>query len=103
MVERLVRHNLKKANKPLGQSKMKYNFKTEKGIIYDASSQQEGMQVLSRKAKYISSIDTTKSDVIYSQGAIFTTCQHSEPHFGVRSRKQKVVPEKVAIVRPIQY
>lgn len=81
-------------------SKMKYNFKTRKGIIYDAVSQQEGMQVHGAKAKYISSLDTTKSDVIYNSKAIITSCQHTTPHFGVRSRKQKVVPNKVAIVGP---
>ncbi|RMG79395.1 MAG: LPS-assembly protein LptD [Bacteroidetes bacterium] len=80
--------------------KMRYNFKTEKGIIYDAHSQEEGMQVIARKAKYISSKDSTHNDVIYSEGAIFTTCQLSHPHFGVRSRKQKVVPGEVAVVGP---
>ncbi|MCR9288509.1 MAG: putative LPS assembly protein LptD [Bacteroidetes bacterium] len=90
----------KEGEQVFGSSKMKYNFKTEKGIIYDAASEQEGMQVRGKVAKYISAADSTQNDVIYNKGAIFTTCQHSEPHFGVRSRKQKVVPDKVAVVGP---
>lgn len=90
----------KEGEQNFGSSKMKYNFKTEKGIIYDAATTQEGMQVRGEVAKYISGADSTQNDVIYNKGAIFTTCQHSEPHFGVRSRKQKVVPNEVAVVGP---
>ncbi len=88
------------SSQTFSSSKMKYNFKTRKGIIYDAVSEQEGMQVHGEKAKFISAVDSTKNDVIYNSKALITSCQHSHPHFGVRSRKQKVVPEKVAIVGP---
>ncbi len=77
---------------------MKYNFKTRKGIIYQAATVQEGMQVIGEKAKYISAgEDTTRSDVIFNQNAIFSTCDLPTPHYGIRSRKQKVIPEKVAV------
>ncbi|MDA7625736.1 hypothetical protein N8684_00585 [bacterium] len=50
---------IKEGEQVFGSSKMKYNFKTEKGIIYDAASEQEGMQVRGKVAKYISAADST--------------------------------------------
>jgi len=78
--------------------KIRYNFKTKKGIIYDLSTQQgDDMNLLSAKAKLISPADSTQDDVIYSSNAIFTTCNHSEPHFGIRSKKQKIIPNKIVV------
>ena len=41
-----------------------------------------------------------KTDIVYSENAIFATCSHPEPHFGIRSRKQKVIPNDVVVVGP---
>ncbi|GIV32037.1 MAG: organic solvent tolerance protein OstA [Saprospiraceae bacterium] len=82
-------------------SRMRFNYRTYKGIIYDAITKQEGMNVVGSKAKYIGAgKDTTRTDVIYSSNAIFSTCDLEQPHFGIRSRKQKVIPDKVAVVGP---
>ena len=81
-------------------SEMRYNFQSGKGIVYDAATTQNELYVLGEKAKYIKSADTTHTDVIYSERAIFTTCDHPIPHFGVRSTKQKVIPNEVAVVGP---
>lgn len=82
--------------------RMTYNFKTQKGIIHQAITKQEGMNVVGQKTKFIGGDDkdTTQTDVIYSKNAIFTTCDHDHPHFGIRSRKQKVVPDKVVVIGP---
>ena len=85
--------------------KMRYNFKTSKGVIYDVSTKQgSDIYVLSHKAKFIrQNADSTKQevdDVVYSTNSIFTTCDHPHPHFGIRSKKQKVVPGKVVVVGP---
>ena len=82
--------------------RMRYNFKSQKGIVYDVTTQQNDVYVLGGQSKFVS--DTQKdsleqgNDVVYSQDAIFTTCNHPIPHFGIRSRKQKVVPNKLVIV-----
>ncbi len=82
---------------------MRYNFITRKGIVYDVTSQYNDMYIHGSKAKFISK-DTTKTDraddIIYSKNAIFTTCDATEPHFGIRSKKQKMIPDKVVIVGP---
>jgi lipopolysaccharide transport LptD-like protein len=82
--------------------KIRYNFKTNKGIIYDAVTTQQDLYVRSEKGAFFGEDPKAnrKSDVIYSEDAIFTTCSHPEPHFGIRSKKQKVIPNDVVVVGP---
>ncbi len=83
--------------------KMRYNFKTKKGIIYDVSTKQNDLYVLGAKAKFTAGDKDSlhqHDDYVYSQDAIFTTCNHPEPHYGIRSRKQKVIPGKTVVVGP---
>jgi hypothetical protein len=80
---------------------MKYNYKTYKGIIHDAQTMQEGMNIVGEKGKFFGvGNDTTKRNVIYNKNAIFSTCDLEHPHFGIRSNKQKIVQDKVAVVGP---
>lgn len=90
-----------KGSQDFTASRMKYNYQSSKGIIYDAITKQEGMNVVGTKAKFIGAgKDTTRTDVIYNSDAIFSTCDLDHPHFGIRSKKQKVIPDKVAVVGP---
>ena len=80
-------------------NKLRYNFKSKKGIIYEARTKQDDLYILGQKAKFIGppDNDTTARNTIYNQNAIITTCNADHPHFGVRTRKLKVVPNKVVI------
>jgi LptD protein len=80
-------------------NKLRYNFKTKKGIIYEARTKQEDLYVLGQRAKIISPPegDTTARPVIYNQDAILTTCNAPHPHFGIRTQKLKVIPDKVVV------
>ena len=84
--------------------KIKYNFETQKGIIYDITTEQQGGYIRGGKAKIKIGVvnDSIKqaNDEFYSSDAIFTTCDHEIPHFGIRSTKQKVIPNKEVIVGP---
>lgn len=84
--------------------KIKYNFETQKGIIYDITTEQQGGYIKGGKAKIKIGVvnDSIKqaNDEFYSSNAIFTTCDHEVPHFGIRSTKQKVIPNKEVIVGP---
>ncbi len=82
--------------------KIRYNFKTNKGIIYDAVTTQQDLYVRSKRGGFVGEDKKAnrKTDVIYSERAIFTTCSHPEPHFGIRSHKQKVIPNDVVVVGP---
>lgn len=83
---------------------MRYNFKTRKGIVYGTTTTQDDVYVRGGKSKFVSGAiridDTTRADVIYTEGAIFTTCTAEHPHFGIRTRKAKVVPNRLAIIGP---
>ncbi|MBK7872972.1 MAG: hypothetical protein IPJ74_21035 [Saprospiraceae bacterium] len=84
---------------------MRYNFQTRKGVVYDVTTQQNDVVVKGTRSKFISGEqipgDTTRAnDIVFSEGAIFTTCTADEPHFGIRSAKQKVIPNKLAVVGP---
>lgn len=85
---------------------MRYNFKTRKGIVYDVTTEESGVVIHGARSKFISQEpaegDTTSKtqNIIYSKGAIFTTCTADHPHFGIRSQKQKVIPDKLAVVGP---
>ncbi len=90
--------------------RMRYNFDTKKGIVYDVTSQYNDVVVKGSRTKFVSGqekppvepTDTSSKadDILYSQNAIFTTCTAPEPHFGIRSTKQKVIPEKLVVVGP---
>ena len=83
---------------------MRYNFLTSKGVVYDVTTTQNDVVVHSARSKFVSNTvqDSTqqRNDVIFSSDAIFTTCTHDNPHFGVHSRKQKIVPNKLVVVGP---
>lgn len=93
--------NFKQGGQDVKASKIRYNFKTYKGIIYDVQTFQEGMNVVGTKGKFIGAgNDTTKANVVYNRDAIFSSCDLDVPHFGIRSNKQKIVQDKVAVVGP---
>ncbi len=84
--------------------RMRYNFQTQKGVVFGVSTTYSDIVVRGQKSKFVSGGETdtlqSSNDEVYSQGAIFTTCQHDIPHFGIRSNKQKVVPGKLVVVGP---
>lgn len=81
-----------------------YNFKSKKGIVTETVTTQDDVYIRGGKSKFVSggieTNDSSRSDVIYTQGAIFTSCSAEHPHFGIRTRKAKIVPNKLAIIGP---
>ena len=82
--------------------RIKYNFRLQKGIVYDAVTSQDDVIVRGGRSKFIQDAyvvdDTTTADVIYTEGAIFTTCTAEHPHFGIRTSRAKIVPGRVATI-----
>ncbi len=81
---------------------LKYNFETEKGIVYDAVTNEGEFLVHGAKTKYVSAGSDRYSDgdVIYNANSLITTCKHEHPHFGFRAKKLKVIPDKVIVSGP---
>ncbi|MDX1477950.1 MAG: putative LPS assembly protein LptD [Saprospiraceae bacterium] len=81
--------------------RMRYNFKTNKGMIYDVITQEGDLFIHGAKTKYVGGgQDTLAEDVIFNQGALITTCDHPEPHYGIRSTKIKTIPNRLAVIGP---
>lgn len=84
--------------------RLRYNFKSRKGIIYEARTQQDDMHVLGAKAKFIGAPEAAAGDttqqsrnIIYNKDALLTTCDAEHPHFGIHTQKLKVVPGKLVV------
>ncbi len=83
---------------------LKYNFKTKKGIVKQAVTQEGDLYVLGANTKFIGKDSDTliMDDVIYNENALITSCNHDHPHFGIRTKKLKVIPKKVGVTGPAQ-
>jgi LptD protein len=96
--------NFKDKTQEFNAKKMRYNFRTQKGVVYDVTTKYNDAYVHGGLSKFVGakSSDTTKqrNDVAYSTDAIFTTCSADHPHFGIHSTKQKVIPNKLIVVGP---
>lgn len=80
-------------------NRLRYNFSSRKGMVYDARTQQEDLYVIGNKAKFIAPPpeDTTAKNTIYNRDALITTCDALVPHYGIRTSKLKVVPDKLVV------
>lgn len=81
---------------------LKFNFKTQKGIVYDAISKEGEFFLHGNKTKFVSkgADSTLIDDQIFNENALMTTCNHERPHFGIRTSMLKVVPDKLAVLGP---
>lgn len=66
-------------------NRMKYNFKTQQGIISFAQTEQEGSKYTGQKIK------KADKDVYFIADGIYTTCEDSIPHYYFYSPKMKVI------------
>ncbi len=86
-----------------GFEKIAYNFKTKKAFINELTTQESEFFIVGEKSKFVAKNDSLKTeDKIYQEGAIISTCSHNPPHFGIRTRKMKMVPKKIAVMGPAQ-
>jgi len=93
--------NFKNADQEFDAKSIRYNFKSKKGIIYDAKSKYDDLFILGSRAKFLASDnDSLSNDHLYSSNALFTSCNLDHPHYGIRSKKQKIIPNKVVVIGP---
>lgn len=79
---------------------IRYNFKTRKGFIYNAIAEEGDLLIRGSKTKFVAATSEPgrADDVLYNEGALITSCTHPEPHYGIRAKKVKTIPDKVAVV-----
>ncbi len=81
--------------------RLRYNFKTRKGKVYDVLTEESNMFIHGNETKFVSGgPDTNSVDYVYSRDVILTTCNAEHPHYGIRSQKQKIIPNRQVIVGP---
>ncbi len=73
---------------------LKYNFESEKAIITGVRTQ-EGESYI-----HGDTVMKNKEGELYIKDAKYTTCNLEHPHFYVRSKKMKMVPDKVVVSGP---
>lgn len=80
--------------------KMRYNFVKRKGIIYNALTKEGDLTIHGEKTKFVAGglASGPDDDILYGSRALITTCDHPEPHFGIRASKVKTIPDKLAVI-----
>lgn len=73
---------------------MRYNFKSEKGVIYGVVTQQNEGFIIGSKSK------RDEKGVFYAATARYTTCNLAHPHWYINASKIKMIPEKQVITGP---
>jgi hypothetical protein len=97
------RVDFKDSEQAFTADRMKYNFKTKRGKIFNTRTKQgEKDFVQSEESKFVTKDPAAGrlTDEIYGKNALLTTCDAEEPHFGILSTKQKVIPGKLVVVGP---
>ncbi|MFM7839802.1 MAG: putative LPS assembly protein LptD, partial [Chitinophagaceae bacterium] len=74
---------------------IRYNFKTQKGVTQNSYTTQGEMHVNMLQSKKIS---PTEYYALYGR---MTTCNLDTPHFAFRTKKMKLVNQKLAVTGPI--
>ncbi len=82
--------------------KLRYNFDSKKGMVYEARTTESDLYVHGSRTKFISKDADTllQDDIVYTENALVTSCDADHPHFGIFANKLKVIPGKVAVVGP---
>ena len=75
---------------------IRFNFKTQRGLTYNTFTQQDEMFVHGGKIKKVN------ENTLFIDGAKFTTCNLDDPHFDFRSKRMKVINNKVAVTGFVQ-
>jgi hypothetical protein len=81
-------------NNSFSSKEITYNFKTKKGLIKQVVTQEGESYIHGEKVK------KDESDVLYTYNGKYTTCDLEHPHFSIRAKKIKTIPNKKIITGP---
>lgn len=98
-------------NQDITSEELRYNFDTHKAIGKEARLKQGEFFIIGGKTKFISAQkepkqdsvltmakDANLEDLIYQKNALISTCDHHHPHYAIRTRKIKIIPNKIAVL-----
>lgn len=81
---------------PFEAEEITYNFVTRKAVVKQVRTEQNEGFVISGRSKKVS------EDTYFSYNNIYTTCNLHDPHFGIRSKRIKMINKKQIISGPFQ-
>ncbi len=70
---------------------LRYNFNSKRAIVRNARTQHGEGYVISEQVK------RSPDQSIYGLRSTYTTCSLDTPHFGIRARRIKVIPGRIAV------
>lgn len=85
------RPSFKQGQEKFSYDSMQYNFKSKRAIVRNVSTQYGEGYILSEQIK------RNPDQTIFGYHSVYTTCALDTPHFGIRARKQKVIPGRVIV------
>ncbi|MCS6930414.1 MAG: putative LPS assembly protein LptD [Saprospiraceae bacterium] len=82
--------------------RLRYNFRTKRGLAYEARAKQQDLNIIGERTKFFGEAVRTKANeqpqnLIYNRGARISTCDHAEPHFAIRTKKLKIITDKLIV------
>ncbi len=82
--------------------RIRFNVDTQQGIVEGARVVQDNMYIHGAVTKFVKAASDSLlvDDVIFNKNALITTCNHPDPHWGIRTSKLKLIPEKLAVIGP---
>lgn len=75
-------------------SKIAYNFKSKQGKVYEVLTEESGGYLRLEEGK------RNAQNEWFGKNAWYTTCNLDHPHYYIRAKKAKVVPNKVVVTGP---
>ncbi|MBN1340961.1 MAG: LPS-assembly protein LptD [Bacteroidales bacterium] len=84
-------------NNSFTSRRMKYNYRSKKGLVYQVITQDGEGYIHGQRVKYMPNKDVNIRDGKY------TTCSHEHPHFEFRFSKAKVVPGNKIVTGPAYF
>jgi len=85
------RPSFKQGSEKFSYDSMQYNFRSKRAIVRNVSTQYGEGYILSEQIK------RNPDQTIYGWHSVYTTCALDTPHFGIRARKQKIIPGRVVV------
>ena len=88
------------AGEEIEAQRLRYNFKTRKGFIYNVITEEGDLLIHGDRTKFVAATSDPdrRDDVLYNEGALITSCDHPQPHYGIRANKVKTIPDKLAVI-----
>lgn len=88
------RPSFKQGSEKFTYDSMQYNFKSKRAIVRNVNSQYGEGFVHSEQVK------RNPDQSIYGANSVYTTCALDTPHFGIRLKRYKIIPNRVIVSGP---